>query len=80
MKAILKKITSTHNNLRTDAVEGTFLMVPTVECQFSFFAEPLDKTKDFRQISTTPVKTVEAIAGGWRFTTENSTYELEIVS
>jgi hypothetical protein len=79
MKGKLKKIVSTHNNLRTTEMEGEFHKPPIIGQDFVIFGKALDPDADVRMIRTTPVKALKDIAD-YRmvFFTQNSEYELEI--
>ena len=79
MNAKLTKIRSTHSNLRTDTVVGFTTALPEVGKVFVMFAPPIDPAATFRQVTTTLVKHVEVIDNTYRFVTENSTYQLEIL-
>lgn len=68
----LKKISSTHQRLRTNVIDGWFLDTPKVGHSFVMFADPIDPETDLRVVETTPVREVRADS----FDTENSTYEL----
>lgn len=77
IKARLTKIQSTHNNLRTDTIEGEALMPPTVGKSFLITGQPLTKDGNVRVVHTTEVKSVTHIDGGIQFETQNSTYKYE---
>lgn len=84
-KAVLVKVESTHNNLRTKDVDGYCLDLPQKGDQFLLFAEPLEeKLAEFRLIHTTEVKEIDHVIEGKdfgqiNFKTKNSTYELHYV-
>jgi len=76
----LRKIKSTHNNLRTDVIEGFFNHPPKEGERFVFLSEPLeDPEASFRQITTSPVKNLDLDKDTdvITFGTYNSTYLLE---
>ena len=70
----LRKIEASHSNLRTDVIDGEALSLPTIGKRFVMFSEPIDKTKDYRELITSPVVAVD----GTIFKTQNSTYELTV--
>lgn len=75
----LKKIQSTHSNLRTSEMDGTFTSLPTEGERFMIIGESLTEGNDARTILTTRVKQVQPICGNrYVFLTENSEYELEV--
>ena len=76
-KVRLIKVRSTHNNIRTDFVEGETTALPVVGKAFLMFGKGL--VIGTRCIHTTPVKSVEQIGNTYMFTTENSTYKLEVL-
>lgn len=76
----LTKISSTHINLRTNEVIGEFELLPEFGESFQIIAEPLDATKDYREVTTTPIKTLTCYDNVYRFSTLNSEYELEVFS
>lgn len=83
-KVKLKKIFSTHKNLRTDEITGECLGLPQEGCQFKMTAEALDEEVrnegGLRHIWTSPVQTVVTISPSqFRFFTANSTYEIEVL-
>ena len=51
----LKKLTSTHSELRTDVIEGTAPSAPRPGHRFVLFSKALETDKDYRMISTSPV-------------------------
>jgi hypothetical protein len=79
MKVKLTKLSSTHQNLRTDTIEGNADLLPEVGQCFAMTAEPLDPRASFRWVRTTPIQSIEAMGDTYRFTTENSTYQLEVL-
>lgn len=70
----LTKITSAHNNLRTNEVVGKCCELPKVGEIFVMYAEGLEYGT--RMISTSPVKEVHELG----FKTENSEYKLEVLT
>lgn len=81
----LTKVTSTHNNIRTQEIVGWCNDVPTPGESFQMFAPPLDPDAEFRMVTTTLVKSIEAsqdpqgLLGPLVFRTQNSTYTLEFL-
>ena len=78
-KCILTKIKSTHNNLRTDTIEGIAPNLPQKETCFYLYGQGLEFGT--RLIATSLVKEIinrtdESID----FETQNSTYNLKIIS
>lgn len=73
----LRKIESTHENLRTDTVVGLAPNLPQRGKQSFMYSEPLNKESDLRYIHTSIVKKVKFTENGsivlW---TQNSIYEL----
>jgi len=76
MSGKLKRLKSSHQNLRTDEVEGEYAYNPEVGKVFILIGESLSFKGGKRWIETTPVKTVEQLPDRIRFTTLYSTYEL----
>lgn len=74
----LKKIQSTHSNLRTEEVLGTCLELPKEGERFKFFSAPLEQGS-VRVINTSPVKSFASKDGSIIFNTQNSTYELSSI-
>ncbi len=74
-KGILEKIESTHNNLRTDTVQGTF-EPPEIGKSFILYGEGLEF--GVRVIQTTPIKELTKEEKGFCFKTMNSTYKLSV--
>ena len=73
----LKKLTSTHSELRTDVIEGTAPSAPRPGHRFVLFSKALETDKDYRMISTSPVQDVSSPEPGVLvFRTRNSMYEL----
>jgi hypothetical protein len=70
----LTKISSSHNNLRTNDVTGKCHVLPQVGTSFTMFAEGLEFGT--RIIATSEVKEVTPEG----FKTENSEYKLEVLS
>lgn len=72
----LRKVTSTHNNLRTDVIDGFTSTMPEIGRPFVIYNyEPLDLDEGARYVITSPVVAVE----GSTFRTMNSTYALEVL-
>lgn len=78
-RALLKKVTSTHTNLRTDEIDGVFLDAPQVGKRFQFFSRSLDPEKDYRLVSTSEVVEVDDFCHVIWVTTQNSEYKLVIL-
>ena len=80
-KVKLTKLKSNHNFLRTDIVVGYTTELPEVGSGFSMIAESL--TLGFpmagRLILTTEVQLVERIGKEFQFSTNNSSYKLEVL-
>lgn len=76
----LRKVMSTHSNLRTDEVVGQANALPVVGEGFIMFADSLEVKGGTRYIRTTPVVTVwnETGVRSTHFRTANSTYELTV--
>lgn len=77
--ATLKKIESTHNNLRTETVDGLIPDIPVVGSNFFMYSsQTITPDTNIRHIYTTPVKEVRVNAenGDIVFRTENSLYVL----
>jgi hypothetical protein len=84
-EAILTKIQSTHNNIRTNSMRCQCSYLPEVGVDFKIFGDSLEVTGDTRAISTTTVQTVSSygdnVGNNWiEFTTTNSRYKLEILN
>lgn len=79
MKVTLWKLKSNHQNLRTNMVVGETNLLPTKGFPFVLLAEPLTEEGDTRVVTTTLVTEVTQERDDYlEFTTENSTYGLEI--
>jgi hypothetical protein len=83
---ILKRIQSNHNKLRTDEVIGVCYESPKVGDSFIMYAESLELKGGTRVVYTTPVLSVvwdppdgSQRVIGCTFTTQNSTYHLDMV-
>lgn len=63
--------------LRTNEVYGSFKHMPEVGQCFGIVAKALDDSAVARLVYTSIVKSVERTSKGYRFHTENSTYELD---
>lgn len=72
---LLKKISSSHNNLRTDTVEGVFDL-PVASEDFVLYGEGLEFGT--RIVRTTPVEEVTKEENIVTFKTRNSVYKLFI--
>lgn len=83
-KVKLTKVASSHNNVRTDVVEGvTPTWPPEVGTGFVLFGEGLEVPGSVRMIGTTPIQEVKPLMSGpdcqeFVIKTENSTYRLEV--
>jgi hypothetical protein len=72
----LTKLESTHNNLRTDVVEGILLSPLHLGYPIYVECEPLNKLDDYRRcVTTTPIVSIE----GDIYKTKNSTYRIEVL-
>lgn len=76
-KGTLYKIKSTHQNVRTDSMEGETSAMPEIGRSFVIFGEALVGDGG-RMIHTTPVTSIECTSMGIVFTTANSTYRFEM--
>lgn len=77
MKVCLTRIESTHNNLRTDVVEGEALWEPVVGSHFVMTAKSLTDPVKTRVITTSTITSISLLDNRIFFETENSTYCLE---
>ena len=78
MKAILTKLSSNHDNLRTDEISGETEYCPVAGSSFVMRAPPLE-TGNVRVIVTSIVQEVELVGPGvWEFKTRNSHYRLRV--
>lgn len=71
----MTRLDSSHQNLRTDSVEGDAPRLPAIGRRFVMAAPPLDPAADIRLVETSPVMTVSNDG----FTTLNSRYKLEVL-
>lgn len=78
-QVVLEKVRSTHNNLRTDKVEGVTLELPKKGEYFSVVGESLTPGATARVVTTTEIQNVEQMGDEYMFTTMNSTYKLTVV-
>lgn len=78
MKAILTKIKSNHNNVRTNVIEGKIYRLPKIGESLIFTANPL-KEGEIRIIITTPVESIKQTDLVYNLETDNSEYILKIV-
>ena len=75
----LKKIESTHKNLRTDEVKGGCYYLPEVGSRFAMYTDkPLDPDMDMRFVYTSVVQEVRTVEDEIVFKTENSIYSILI--
>jgi hypothetical protein len=72
----LEKVTSVHNNVRTDKMIGATYDLPRLNNDFVIFGESLTPVGAFRQIHTTRVVSIEENPDCIEFRTKNSTYRL----
>lgn len=79
MHGILKRIKSSHQNLRTDKIEGNFQKLPELNKPFIIVGKSLT-LPGHRIVTTTPVKGISDNDKDDKilFDTENSIYELEV--
>lgn len=85
----LSKVTSTHNRLRTQTINGVANKLPELNKSFSMLGESLDSGGLFRYIETSLVKKIVNLPTHSRpdrtylnritFKTENSEYLLEVL-
>ncbi len=79
-KIKLAKVSSSHSRLRTEEVIGYVKKVPVIGSNFIMAAPPLDKSKDFRWIETSHIKSIEYTSENFlTFETENSVYNIEVL-
>ncbi len=77
----LRKVSSTHSNLRTDEVYGHAAALPIVGEPFVMFADPIDPTAAVRIVKTSLVRLTTTTDIGFTtyyFETENSKYALTL--
>lgn len=79
----LRKIVSSHAELRTDEITGTLITDLTVGERFIIISDPLDKSLDpnthERRVTSSPIKFVRKMSANiLQIKTTNSVYELEI--
>lgn len=80
MQVRLTKLNSTHNNLRTDVIEGECIYLPRTGYSFVMTSEPLNPNASFRQIATSNVQSIFTLNDkSMEFKTMNSTYLLEVL-
>lgn len=79
----LKRINSTHTNLRTPKVTGVMSRLPKLGREMCLTSKPLDRGAVARIISTTPIKKLRVRRlGGKRVfivDTHNSRYRLTVI-
>lgn len=76
-KSTLRRIESSHDNLRTETVEGYYFLPPTEGFTFCFYAKSLEADEGIRIVMTTPVvEIVREDEVGTVFRTANSVYEV----
>ena len=79
MTCTLTKLVSANNNLRTNVIYGEYDIPPIVGRMFIMTAEPLDPTKSYRKVTTSPVTKIQVINDTEIvFNTQNSVYKLEV--
>jgi|WetSurSiteA1Bulk_404760.scaffolds.fasta_scaffold55583_2 hypothetical protein len=84
MKGILTRleVSPQSGHLRTNAIEGDFMVIPVIGKSFEIYGESLTKlgegTLGFRQVRTSTVQDVKQEEGKYIFKTLNSTYELQL--
>lgn len=80
ISVILKKVESTHTNLRTPIVKGFIIEKPALNKELVVLAEPLNPAASGRMIRTTKIKSISVITDKIvRCSTRNSIYEIEYV-
>lgn len=78
-KVVLTKVESTHNNLRTNEVDGLTLALPEKGKQFQMTGESLTKGASIRCVTTTEIKELDIEGDSdYTFKTLNSTYKLKV--
>ena len=78
MKVKLLKLQSTHNNLRTNEIDGECIDLPEIGQSFILLGEALNPDAKVRAIRTTPVQELKKEGNVMTFKTLNSIYELFI--
>lgn len=81
MIGTLTKLESSHNNLRTNFIDGQFKVLPKIGKCFAIKGESLTPEGSFRLVETTVIKEVDTLYADqsvYYFTTENSKYKLEV--
>lgn len=73
----LFKITSTHDRVRTETIEGTCRELPAIDNMFLMSGPGLEIGT--RILRTSPVKAIARVGDTLLFETRNSTYSLLIV-
>lgn len=77
---LLTKMESTHNNLRTDSVEGKTLQLPVVGENFRLIGKSLTEGPTYRAIETSQIaEVVKDDDYKYTFKTANSTYKLSVI-
>jgi len=81
IQAILTRLGSRHQQLRTDEVAGVAEELPAVGKCFAMIAAPLNENAFVRVVETTQVKEIRSHVeeGALEFWTENSHYGLQIL-
>lgn len=81
IQAILSRISSVHERLRTNQMQGNVDKLPTVGESFVIVGQSLTEGHTHRVICTTPVKEIRHHPedGSLEFWTENSHYGLQIL-
>lgn len=80
ISVILKKVESTHANLRTPVVRGFIKEKPALNKELIVLAEPLNPAASGRMIRTTRIKQINVLTDKiTRCLTSNSIYEIEYV-
>lgn len=75
---ILKRVMSSHNNLRTPEVKGFITEKPAINKEILLFAEPINPQASGRMIRTTKIKNIRSVSDKVILCdTRNSTYEIE---
>jgi hypothetical protein len=75
----LTRVSSLHQNLRTDFAEGVTSKLPEVGEHFVLYGESLTDPSLTRQIITSVVEHVHQSEGCYLFETQNSEYVLEVL-
>lgn len=71
--------TAPEGGMRTKKCSGYAGYMPTIDCEFRMFSDPIDKTQDVRYIETSKIKTIKKTKNTYTFITQSgTTYKLKI--